>query len=199
LTFLFFLSSFFLLSSRHIFESDSICEYLEQLYPGPIFRSFLPADPYLRAKTRMLTRINDLYLQPEYFQTLFKGEKAKADPARLKLSLEVCNKQFDAIETLLAEVFVEPNSYNLPSAGPFICGKKVTLGDAALGTSLVLALKYFPIFEYDPFVNRPRLLAWWEALLKDQEFLVIKKEMEDALVERLARVAKQQALKKAKL
>lgn len=40
-------------------ESETICEYLEQLYPNP---SLLPDDPKERARVRLLGRIGDLYL-----------------------------------------------------------------------------------------------------------------------------------------
>ena len=40
-------------------ESEVICEYLEDAYPGPTLR---PADPRLLARSRLLSRISDTYV-----------------------------------------------------------------------------------------------------------------------------------------
>ena len=40
-------------------ESETICEYLEDAYPDPPLH---PADPASRARMRLLSRINDIYL-----------------------------------------------------------------------------------------------------------------------------------------
>ncbi len=40
-------------------ESETICEYIEQMYPEP---SLLPSDPKERAKVRLIGRIGDLYM-----------------------------------------------------------------------------------------------------------------------------------------
>jgi len=67
--------------------------------------------------------------------------------------------------------------------GPFFCGPRPTLGDAALGASLILALAFFPKIKYDPFAGREKLKAWWEALMKDRDFQRVHKETRDALEE----------------
>src|SRR5690348_12840477 len=40
-------------------ESEVICEYLEDVLPGPSLR---PADPWARAQVRLLSRLCDFYL-----------------------------------------------------------------------------------------------------------------------------------------
>jgi len=44
---------------RALPESEVICEYLEDAYPEPSLR---PADPFERARMRLLSRICDFYL-----------------------------------------------------------------------------------------------------------------------------------------
>lgn len=105
----------------------------------------------------------------------------RAEPSRLAQGISRFDKHFDIIEKLLAEVFPAENPYDLPSAGPFICGKKISLGDVALATSLVLALDFFPKVKYEVFKGRERLSAWWEAMNKDREFVEIRREMVENL------------------
>jgi len=126
----------------------------------------------------MLTRINDLYIMPEAFFLMF----TKPTPERVVSGLALLDKEFNVIEGLLGEELADPNSYDPPAAGPFICGKKITLGDVALATSLFATLIFLPRFnKYDPFKGRPRLQTWWSAILQDHDLQAVKKEVETGL------------------
>jgi len=169
------------LCERYIFESDSICEYLEQLYPGPIFRSFLPEDAYYRARSRAATRINDIYIHPHYEKILWGTPKSEEEMEQSKAALDF---HFNVIEGMLKESAQE---------GPFLSGKKPALGDISIGCDLLMATHFFPRVKFDLFQRRPHLKIWFETLLKDPDFVHVKNELDAALKERLEKIKKQKA------
>jgi len=105
---------------RLYFESEVICEYLEDRYPVP---PLWPSDPDNRARARLLTRILDLYiLQPTH---------------RLAAHLGAPRQDEVVIDRLFAEI--RKGLYNLGcflGLGPYAIGTTPVLSDCALAAGL---------------------------------------------------------------
>ena len=105
---------------RLYFESEVICEYLEDRYPVP---PLWPSDPDNRARARLLTRILDLYiLQPTH---------------RLAAHLGAPRQDEVVIDRLFAEI--RKGLYNLGcflEGGPYATGTTPVLSDCALAAGL---------------------------------------------------------------
>ncbi|MBT8441047.1 MAG: glutathione S-transferase family protein [Gammaproteobacteria bacterium] len=131
-------------------ESEVICEYLEDAYPEP---SGLPADVRGRTTSRLVARITDLYISPNFRPLLPHLDPATRDHA-----------EAERIGAALAKAFRSLEFYMGP--GAFCVGEVPTLGDCALGPYIQL-LKHmiFPAFEAipDPTLDG-RLATWWRAL-----------------------------------
>ena len=134
-------------------ESEVICEYLEAAYPDP---PGLPADVRGRTTSRLVARITDLYISPNFRPLLPHLDSKTRDAAEV-----------ERIAGELAKAFRSLAFYMGP--GPFCVGAVPTLGDCALGPYVQL-LKHmiFPAFESipDPTEDR-RLATWWQALQDD--------------------------------
>ena len=136
---------------RMIPESELICEYLEDAFPGV---PGLPADPVGRMTSRLVARVTDLYISPR-FQPLLPH----LDPGHRD------QKAVDEIGAGLAKAFRALDFYM--ADGSFCAGEQPGIGDCALGTYMQL-LKHviFPAFDTiaDPTASPGRLAAWWAAL-----------------------------------
>jgi len=134
-----------------IAESEVICEYIEDLHPEP---SGLPADPMGRAKSRLISRITDLYVSP-HTSTLFRQmNPANRDQAVVDAAAEDIAKAFAYIEHFAGD-------------GPFCVGAEPTLGDCALAPYVMLLKKtVFPTFAEidDPTEGDGRIAIWWQAI-----------------------------------
>jgi len=131
-------------------ESEVICEYLEDAYPDP---PGLPDDVRGRTTTRLVARITDLYISPNFRPLLPHLDQAARDAAEV-----------ERIAGALAKAFRSLAFYMGP--GPFCVGAVPTLGDCALGPYLqLLKNMIFPAFESiaDP-TRDGRLGTWWQAL-----------------------------------
>ncbi len=139
---------------RCIAESEVICEYLEEAYPEP---PLLPADLTLRAHSRMVSRINDLYIAP-YNTGLIQQQHA--DPRDQQL-IDHAAAEFEKGFHYVAH-FMGP--------GPFAAGDQPSIGDCAL-VPFIIMLKQtvFPFFEEiaDPTDRDGRLATWWQAIQND--------------------------------
>lgn len=132
-------------------ESEVICEYLEQVYPGA---PLLPADPLGRAQSRMVSRMTDLYVAPHNSPLTPMKNPAHRDQA-------VVDRQ--------AAAFAAGFSYiaHFMGPGPMAVGDRPTLGDCALAPFIgMLKRTVFPHFAEitDPTVGDGRLAEWWAAL-----------------------------------
>ena len=110
---------------RCIAESEVICEYLEEVYPDP---PMLPADPILRAHSRMVSRINDLYIAPHNNGLV---QQQQADPRDQQL-IDTAAAEFEKGFRYVAH-FMGP--------GPFAAGDRPSIGDCAL-TPFIIMLKH---------------------------------------------------------
>lgn len=132
-------------------ESEVIAEYLEDRYPEP---ALLPDDPMLRAHSRMVSRVTDLYVAPHN-----SGLRNHRDPSQRDQAF------VDAAAANFAEAFSFLSHYMGP--GPFAAGNEPCLGDcAAVPFILLLQTTVFPYFEEipDPTQTDARLSDWWQAI-----------------------------------
>ena len=131
-----------------------ICEYLEEAYPEP---PGLPADVRGRTTSRLVARITDMYISPNFRPLLPHLDPAARDPAAV-----------ERIAAALAQAFRSLAFYMGP--GPFCVGAVPTLGDCALGPYIQLLKNViFPAFESIPDPTRNgRLATWWQALQDHQ-------------------------------
>lgn len=132
-------------STRRIGQSLAILAYLEEAYPSP---SFLPADPYLRARARQLAELVNSGIQP--LQNLAVIQKLKA----MELDAGAwCRDWIDrglhSYEELLGE-----------SAGSYSVGDEPSWADALLIPQLYNARRFH--LDLEPF---PRIRAVEEACL----------------------------------
>lgn len=142
------------LDGRMIPESEVICEYLEEAFPE---RPALPAGTLERMTSRLVARITDLYISPQFRPLL-----PYLDPARPRA--EEVRARGDA----LAKAFRALDYYMGP--GPFCVGDRPTLGDCALGPYIELLKRVvFPAFPTipDPTASAGRLATWWQAMQAD--------------------------------
>lgn len=132
-------------------ESEVICEYIEDMHPDP---SGMPADPMGRARSRLISRITDLYIAP-HTSTLFR----QMNPANRDQSV------IDATAADIAKAYGYAEHFM--GDGPFCVGAKPTLGDCALAPyTMLLKKSVFPVFAEikDPTEGDGRIATWWQAL-----------------------------------
>ena len=131
-------------------ESEVICEYLEEAYPNV---TGLPADTRDRATSRLVARITDLYISPNFGPLLPHLNPASRDQSEV-----------DRIAAELDKAFRSLAHYMGP--GPFCVESEPTLGDCALGPYIKLLKNVvFTAFDIpDPTDGDGRLATWWQAV-----------------------------------
>src|SRR6266446_3707124 len=129
-------------------ESELINEYLEEKFPTP---PLLPKGPEARAKVRLLSRFNDLYVDPP-MRALFGQLNPKThDDKVVTEKLAELQRRLDQLEAMLAP------------PGNFACGPEFTLADCALAPTTFFLVNLLPGFGAKPAIEgRPKLAAWWE-------------------------------------
>lgn len=153
-------------------ESETINEFLVDKFAdvGP---SFVAATPELRAKSRLASRVHDMYL------TTIQGCMYKGAPvyegdggAALRAEhIKQLNYQLDVLEGIFGE------------EGPYFAGSEQSLGDCAVFPTMVFAeyslLKFFgwPTL----FAGRPKLEAWFTAMVEDPVSGRVYKEVRGGL------------------
>jgi glutathione S-transferase len=132
-------------------ESETICEYLEDVHPSP---SGLPADAIGRAQSRTISRMVDLYLAPVSSILARQVNPERRDAAVVAEQAEALTKVWGYFDHFMGD-------------GPFAVGDTPTLGDCALGPHMcmfkVLAFSNFDEIA-DPTEQGGRLQTWWEAM-----------------------------------
>lgn len=133
-------------------ESEVICEYIEDLHPEPSLR---PADPLLRARMRLITRIIDLYVMNP-MMPLFKNlSRQTRDEAVVATALQAIDNGLTWLEP-----HVDPATYAVDG--------RLTLADCAAAPVLLYVTRYPPIFGMkDPLATRPNLSAYLAAVRAD--------------------------------
>jgi len=135
---------------KGIGESSIICDYLEDMYPQ---KPGLPADPYERARTRLIARIVDLYIAQHIGPLFRQMNPATRDQAAVESAGKELAKTYGYAEHAMG-------------SGPFCVGATPTLGDCALSTSTMMLKKCFAAGNFgltDP-TSSGRLATWWKAM-----------------------------------
>ncbi len=99
-------------------ESEVICEYLEDACPKPMG---LPAADRDRMTSRLVARITDLYISPNFGPLLPHLKPASRDQAEVDRIAQDLDKAFRALAHYMGP-------------GPFCVASEPTLGDCALGS-----------------------------------------------------------------
>ena len=131
-------------------ESEVICEYLEDAYPDV---PGLPADDRDRITSRLVARITDLYISPNFRPLLPHLNPASRDQAAVHRIAAEFEKAFRALAHYMGP-------------GPFCVASEPTLGDCALGPYIrLLKNVVFSTFDIaDPTDGNGRLATWWQAM-----------------------------------
>jgi glutathione S-transferase len=148
-------------------ESETICEYLEQMYPEP---SLLPDDARERARVRLLGRIGDLYLlQP--LTVLF----GNIDP-----SVRDHDKVVAAFKDL-KKALGWLNHY-LDGTG-YAVGGKMSLADCALVPILFFVRRIPELFGKSVCLldDHPNATGYWRCIFEEPAVARIYEEMDAAL------------------
>jgi glutathione S-transferase len=136
----------------HIPESETICEYIEDVYPEPPLR---PTDLKDRAKARLISRVTDLYLLPALGPLFGQMDPEKRDQAVVEKYLEEIRTALDQLE-----IFIDGQDYAV--------GGTLSLADCALVPVFNLILPFVGRFgDDDPLKSRPKLSAYWQAIQKN--------------------------------
>jgi glutathione S-transferase len=154
---------------RALPESEVICEYLEDAYPEP---SLHPADPWGRARMRLISRICDFYLvmaMVPFFNLSGRSRRHWTEEAISAAAGKVA-EALDYLEHYIGE------------AG-YAVGETLTQADGAIVPQLVLASEWIPeVFGTpDPLPARPKLSAYWAAIQKDPIAARLIEETRDAI------------------
>jgi glutathione S-transferase len=134
-------------------ESEVICEYLEDIYPGS---GGLPASPADRARARLIARIQDLYIGPNATTFIRNLNPAKRDEAAVATAKSAIEAGFGYLEHFL-------------TADPYAAGPELSIADCALLPAFVMMRKtVFPIFGVsDPGSGPGKLGRWWPTVSAD--------------------------------
>jgi glutathione S-transferase len=147
-------------------ESEVINEFLEDRFPAP---ALLPRDPVGRARSRMVSRFHDLYLEPP-LRALFPQVAAAEKDQKL-------------IAEKLAEIATRLDQLEATIGAPYAIGSAFTLGDCALVPTFFFLNVVPPLFGgKGPFDGHPKLAAWWAKVGERDSVKKVLAEQQDALV-----------------
>jgi glutathione S-transferase len=154
---------------RALPESEVICEYLEDAFPQPSLR---PADPWGRARMRLLSRICDFYVVMAMVPLFNLSGRS-----RRHWTPEV----IEAASGKVAEALAWLEAY-IGEEG-FAVGRALSQADGAIAPQLVLASEWIPaVFGTpDPLLGLPKLAAYWRAIQTDPIAARLIQETRDAI------------------
>jgi len=159
---------------RALPESEVICEYLEDAFPEPSLR---PADPWGRARMRLLSRICDFYVVMAMVPLFNLAGRSRRhwEPAVIEAA---ARKVAEALGYL--EEYIGSEGYAV--------GRSLTQADGAIAPQLVLASEWIPsVFgTSDPLAELPKLSAYWRAIQTNPLAARLIAETREAIVEQQA-------------
>ncbi|HEY2176942.1 MAG TPA: glutathione S-transferase family protein [Caulobacteraceae bacterium] len=137
---------------RALPESEVICEYLEDAFPEPALR---PAEPWARARMRLLTRLCDFYLVMAMVPLFNLSARSRRhwEPPVIEAAAGKVAEALGWLEGYIGEE-------------GFAVGAALTWADGAIAPQLVLAGEWIPqVFGTpDPLPALPKLSAYWRAI-----------------------------------
>ena len=155
-------------------ESEVICEYLEDAYPEPSLR---PADPRLRARVRLLSRISDTYvvraMNPLFNVVVAPPREWDQDLIRAAL--------VDVDQSLsYVDAYIGDQGYAV--------GDSITQADGTLIPILVLVEDWLPIFRGPALLPKhPKTAEYWRRIQSDPLAARVIAETREALEESMGR------------
>jgi glutathione S-transferase len=156
---------------RALPESEVICEYLEDAYPEPSLR---PADPFERARMRLLSRICDFYLVMAMVPLFNLSARSRKhwEPAVVEAAAGKVAEALAYLEPYIGEV-------------GYAVGAALSQADGAIAPQLVLASEWIPALfgTPDPLPGLPKLSAYWRAIQTDPIAARLIAETRDAIAE----------------
>ena len=168
---------------RALPESEVICEYLEDAYPEPSLR---PADPWGRARMRLLSRICDFYVVMAMVPLFNLSGRSRRhwEPAAVNAAAAKVAEALGWLETYIGEE-------------GYAVGAALSQADGAIAPQLVLAAEWIPtVFGTpDPLADLPKLSAYWRAIQQDPICARLIAETRDAIAGVAAQAAAQAAAK----
>jgi glutathione S-transferase len=167
-------------SGVQIPESDSIVEYLEDRFPE---RSLRPEDLTLRAMSRVVARMADLYV----LNPLLRNGLALMMPISLhRATSPVDHKIVDREYAALSKTLATLETY-MVAEGPFAMGERPTVADGALTPYLVFVDYAQKIFGRPELLGERPLLAGYldRVAAADPAIKRTREEVEGGLRERL--------------
>jgi glutathione S-transferase len=148
-------------------ESEVINEYLEDRFPAP---PLLPKDPEGRARSRMVSRFHDLYLEPP-LRALFPQVAAKEKDTKL-------------VSEKLADIATRLDQLEKTVGSPYAVGSAFTLADCALIPTFFFLNVVPPMLGGKaPFDGHPKLGAWWSKVQERESVKKVLGEQQQALMD----------------
>ena len=127
-----------------LFESNVICEYIEETQPGPVLH---PADPLIRAQHRAWMEFDSAILADLY------GLETTQEPAVFETKRQAIAAKLARVEAALGE-------------GPWFAGERFSLVDAVFAP----IFRYFELFDQladlDLWTAAPKIRAWRSELVE---------------------------------
>lgn len=159
---------------RALPESEVICEYLEDAYPEPNLR---PADPWGRARMRLLSRICDFYVVMAMvpFFSLAGRSRRHWEPAVVEAASRKVAEALGYLEEYIGEQ-------------GYAVGGALSQADGAIAPQLVLASEWIPnLFGTpNPLEDLPKLSAYWRAIQGEPLMARLIAETRGAIAEQQA-------------
>lgn len=189
-------------NGESLYESSTICEYLDDLHPQPPLR---PADPYERAVMRNFVRWTDekslphllilnwsLMLQPaarqwsdeELQQKLARIPTAERREAWVRIARKPYSDEEKA-EALRKLLLLVPKMEEMLQAGPWLIGGAYSLADIGAVPFIARIAEIAP--EALSAAASPRVYAWWQAVQQRPAFAAARlQRFGEVMEERLA-------------
>ena len=146
-------------------ESEVILEYLEDAYPKPALR---PRKPEERAMVRLVSRVNDIYLNPA-MSKIFMLMSPNRDPAAVAPALSEVNIALGRLELVM-------------SGKKHAASNKFTVADCAITPGLFFVVQLLPLMGVkNPLKPYKKLAKYWKSREKDAVTAKALEEMAAAM------------------
>jgi len=160
---------------RVLGESSVICEYLEDRFPTPSLR---PDDAFQRAQARQIAQIGDFYILGPLFVLLPMMNPADRVENVVDEQVALLRKNLALLEKTMVDAGYD--------SGAYAVGNSLSLADCALVPALFVAMNIAPAFGMAaPLEATPKLVDYWQAILKDEHCARVHEEMVEGLKARM--------------